>query len=124
MNQEEDRKARALVDACTDHTRGTMVGMAYEAVYALAADVVRLGLIAEDHDCLVFPWDNHAPSRLNVRDARVRNDALEEAANDCDLEAEVHFERGALLEGNAAKQCACEIRARKVSAPEKNRSRP
>lgn len=44
----------------------------------------RLGLIAEDHDCLAFPWDGHAPSR---RDARVRRETLEEAAKVCDASA-------------------------------------
>ena len=42
MTQEEDRKVRATVEACIDPSRGTMVGMAFEAVYELAAQNLRM----------------------------------------------------------------------------------
>ncbi len=37
-----DRSIRATVDACIDPSRGTIVGMAYEAVYALAKELHEL----------------------------------------------------------------------------------
>jgi hypothetical protein len=36
LTQEEELRVRAAVNACIDPSRGTMVGMAFEAVYQLA----------------------------------------------------------------------------------------
>lgn len=48
-----DRSIRATVDACIDPSRGTIVGMAYEAVYELAKELQLLrDALAEG------PWVN------------------------------------------------------------------
>lgn len=36
------------------------------------AELVELRAIAEDHDCLAFPWSNHAPSRIEALRAEIR----------------------------------------------------
>ena len=42
MTQEEETQVRAAVSACIDPSRGTMVGMAFEAVHDLAAQNLKL----------------------------------------------------------------------------------